>query len=118
MEVLNIKCIIHPVIDPQRLSGPLAFWTMTVATAIVAYPLFTAGIAIISVSAQSRCAAFLQGIKGTHNKSVGLTLPGKLLSKPIYDLGNLKLWPVHYFLGYSVSKGLCADAMGHWATWR
>jgi hypothetical protein len=49
------------------------------------------------VATQSRCSAFLQGIKGTHHKTVGLVLLNKLLSKPVDDLGNLKLRTVHYF---------------------
>jgi hypothetical protein len=97
MEVLNIKSPIHPVIDPERLSCPLAFWAMTVATAIVTYSLFTTAVAIIYVSAQSRCSAFLKGIECSNYKAVGLALLNKLLSKPIYDLGNFKLWAGHYF---------------------
>jgi hypothetical protein len=118
MEVFTIKGIIHSVLDPESLLCPLTFRTMTVATTIITYPLLTAGIAIIYVSAQGRCTAFLKGIKRTYNKTVGLIHLNILLSKPINDLSDLKLWTVHYFLGYSVSKGLCADAMGHWATWR
>jgi hypothetical protein len=116
MEVLNIKSIIHPVLDPESLLCPLAFWAMTVTAAVITYPLLTTAVAIIYVSTQGRSTTFLKGIKSTYHKTVGLTLLNKLLSKPICDLGNFKLWPGHYFLGYSVSKGLCADAIGHWAT--
>jgi hypothetical protein len=70
---------------------------MTVTTTIITYPLLTAGIAKIFMSAQSRCTAFLQGIKGTYHKTVGLAFLNILLSKPIYDLGNFKLRTVHYF---------------------
>jgi len=70
---------------------------MAVATTIITYSLLTAGIAKIFMPAQGRCAAFLQGIKGTYHKTVGLTLLNILLSKPIYDLGNLKLRAMHYF---------------------
>jgi hypothetical protein len=70
---------------------------MTVTATIITYPLLTATVAKIYMSTQSRCAALLNGIKGTYHKTVGLTLLGILLSKPINDLGNLKLWPMHYF---------------------
>jgi len=99
MEVFTIKGIIHPVLDPESLFCTLAFRAMPVTAAIITYPLLTAAVAIIYVSAQGRSTAFLKGIKGTYNKTVGLTPVNKLLSKPIYDLGNLKLWPMHYFLG-------------------
>jgi len=118
MEVFTIKGIIHPVIDPESLFCPLAFRTMAVTTAIITYPLLTATETNIYVPAQSRCAAVLQRIKGTNQKTVGLVLLNILLSKPIDDLSNFKLWALHYFRGYRVSRGLCADAMGHWATWR
>lgn len=97
MKVSHIKRIIHSVLDPECLFCTLAFWTMTIATAIITYPLLTTAVAIIYVSAQSRCSAFLKGIKSTYHKTIGLTLLNVLLSKPIYDLGNFKLWPVHYF---------------------
>ena len=118
MEVFTIKGIVHPVLDPQSLFCTLAFWTMAVTAAIATYPLFPADIAIIYVSAQCCCTALLQGIKGAQSKTIRMTLHDKLLSKPIYDLGNFKLRALHYFLGYSVSKGLCAAAIGHCATWR
>jgi hypothetical protein len=97
MEVLNIKGIIHPVIDPKSLFCPLTFWAMAVSTAIVTYPLFTAGIAKIYVSAQSRCTTLLQGIESSNNKTIRLTIINILLSKPIYDLVNFKLRALHYF---------------------
>lgn len=93
MEVLTIKGIVHSVLDPESLFCPLAFWAMTVTAAVITYSLFTAGIAIIYVSAQGRSTAFLKGIKGTYNKTVGAILPGKLLSKPICDLSNFELSP-------------------------
>jgi hypothetical protein len=70
---------------------------MTVTAAIVTYPLLTAAVAIIYVSSQGRSTAFLEGIQGANNKTIGLTLLNKLLSKPINDLGNLELRPMHYF---------------------
>jgi hypothetical protein len=97
MEVFTIEGIIHPVLYPKGLFGTLAFWTMTVPTAIITYPLLTAAVAIINVSAKGRSTAFLKGIKSTYHKTVGMTLLNILLSKPVYDLGNLKLWPMHYF---------------------
>jgi hypothetical protein len=97
MEVLNIQGIIHPVLYPESLFCPLAFRTMTVTTAIITYPLLTAAVAIIYVSAQGRSTAFLNGIQGAHNKTIGLTLLNKLLTKPIYDLGNFKSGSLHYF---------------------
>src|SRR5450759_1352051 len=99
MEVFTIKGIIHPVLDPKSLFCPLTFRTMAVATTIITYPLLTAAVAIINVSTQSRSTAFLKGIEGTYHKTVGMAPLNKLLSKPIYNLGNLKLWPMHYFLG-------------------
>ena len=116
MEVFTIKGIIHSVLDPESLFSNLAFRAMSVTAAVITYPLLTTAVTIIYVSTQGRSTAFLKGIKGTNNKTVGLTPINKLLSKPVYDLGNLKLWPMHYFLGYSVSKGLWADVIGHWAT--
>jgi hypothetical protein len=97
MEVLYIKGIIHSVLYPESLFRTLAFWAMTVATAIVTYPLPATAVAIIDVSAQRCCPALLQGIKGAHNKTIGSILLHKLLSKPIYDLGNFKLRSLHYF---------------------
>jgi len=97
MEVLNIKGIIHPVLDPESLFCTLALGTMTVAAAIITYPLFTAAIAIIYVSAQCCCPTFLKGIKSSNYKTVGVTLLNKLLSKPIYDLSNFELSTWHYF---------------------
>jgi hypothetical protein len=70
---------------------------MTVATAVITYPLLTAGIAKIFMPSQSRCPAFLKGIERTYYKTVGMVPLNILLSKPIYDLGKLKLWAVHYF---------------------
>ena len=97
MEVFHIKSISHPVLDPESLFSPLAFRTMTVATTIVTYPLPTATVAKIYMSAQSRCTAFLQCIERTYHKTIGLAPLNILLSKPIYDLGNFKLWTERYF---------------------
>src|SRR5450756_328151 len=91
MKVFNIEGIVHPVLYPESLFRPLAFGTMTVTTAVITYPLFTAAIAKINMTSQSRSTAFLDGIQGAHNKTVGMTLLNILLSKPIYDLGNLCL---------------------------
>jgi hypothetical protein len=97
MEVFTIKGISHPVLDPESLFGTLAFGAMTVTTAIITYSLLSTAVAIINVSAQGRSTAFLKGIEDTYHKTVGMTLINILLSKPIYDLGNLKLWAMHYF---------------------
>src|SRR5450759_1529252 len=118
MKVSHIKGVVHSVLNPESLFCTLTFRAMTVTAAVITYPLLTAAVAIINVSTQRRSTAFLKGIKSTYHKTVGLTPINILLSKPIYDLSNFKLWTGHYFLGYSVSKGLCAEAMGHWATWR
>ena len=93
MEVLTIKSAIHPVVDPESLFCPLAFRTMTVTATIITYPLLTAAVAIIYVAAQGRSTAFLKGIKSAYNKTIGLTPLNIMLSKPINDLGNFKLWP-------------------------
>ena len=96
MEVFTIESIIHPVLNPESLLCPLTFRTMTVATAIVTYPLLTAGVAI-DVSAKCRSTTFLKGIKSTYHKTIGMTPFNILLSKPIYDLSNFKLRTWHYF---------------------
>jgi hypothetical protein len=69
---------------------------MTVTAAVITYPLLTTAVAIIYVSTQGRSTAFLKGIKSTYYKTVGLTPVNILLSKPINDLSNFKLRPVHY----------------------
>jgi hypothetical protein len=97
MEVFTIEGIIHPVLDPESLFCPLAFRAMTVTAAVITYPLLTTAVAIIYVSAQGRSTAFLKGIEDTYHKTIWMTLINILLSKPIYDLGNLKLRAMHYF---------------------
>ena len=99
MEVFTIKGIIHPVLYPESLFGTLTFRAMTVTATVITYPLLTAAVAIFYVSTKGRCTAFLKGIQSTYHKTVGMAPLNKLLSKPIYDLGNLKLWPMHYFSG-------------------
>jgi hypothetical protein len=51
---------------------------MPVAATVVTDPLFAATIANIFVSTQSRCPAFLQSVKGSHSKAIGLALLHKL----------------------------------------
>ena len=97
MEVFTIEGIIHSVLDPKSLFCTLTFGTMTVTAAVITYPLLTTAVAIIYVSTQGRSTAFLKGIQSAHNKTIGLTSLNILLSKPIYDLGNLKLRAMHYF---------------------
>lgn len=97
MEVFTIEGIIHPVLDPKSLFGTLALGTMTVTAAVITYPLLTTAVAIINVPAQGRSTAFLNGIESTQNKTIGIASLNILLSKPIYDLGNLKLRTMHYF---------------------
>lgn len=97
MEVLAIKSIIHSVIHPEKLFCPLTFGAMTVTAAVITYPLLTAAVAIIDVSAQCCCPALLQGIKGMYHKTIGMASLNKLLSKPIYDLSNFELCTWHYF---------------------
>ena len=70
---------------------------MTVTAAVITYPLLTTAVAIINVTAQGRSTAFLKGIQSAQNKTIGIASLNKLLSKPIYDLGNLKLRAMHYF---------------------
>jgi hypothetical protein len=96
MEVFTIKGIIHSVLDPESLFCPLAFGAMPVTATVITYPLLTAAVAIIYVSAQGRSTAFLQGIEGAYNKTIWVTPVNILLSKPINDLSNFKFSPVHY----------------------
>jgi hypothetical protein len=97
MEVFHLHGITHPVICPDCLFAGLALRAMTVTAAVVTDPLFVAAIADIFVPAQGRCAALLQGIECTQGKTIGLILLNKLIPKPIYDLGELKLRAHYYF---------------------
>jgi hypothetical protein len=97
MEVFHIHGIIHPVFNPKCLFVRLTFRAVSVATTIVTDPLFPTTIASIFVTTQSRCPAFIQSIERTHHKAVGLALVNILPPKPIDDMGNFKLWMLHYF---------------------
>lgn len=78
MEVFYIQSIADPLVDPNRLFVKLAFRAMAVAATVVTESLFSATIATIFMSSQSRCSAFEQSVKGSHCKAIGLALRHKL----------------------------------------
>ena len=97
MEVFNIHGIIHPVFDPKCLFVCLAFRAIPVTATVIAVAFTIATITLINVSTQGRCPAFVHSVERTLAKAIGLALLNILSSKPIDDMGNFKLWTLHYF---------------------
>jgi hypothetical protein len=72
MKILYPQGVFHPVLYPERLLCCLAFRTVPVSATVVAGTFATTTIATRYVPAQSLRAAFLQRIKRSYDKAIGM----------------------------------------------
>jgi hypothetical protein len=61
MKIVRLKDFGCSVLNPLRARERLTFWAMTVAAAVVTGPLVIAAVAALEMTAESCCAAHLDG---------------------------------------------------------
>jgi hypothetical protein len=93
MEIGNREQIFFAFLNPCLSLSILAFWTMTVPAAVVAYADLTAGVAPVHMTAQGGGTTTADGMQGTKNIPVGLMPVGKLTAEAFNDLRQLESKP-------------------------